>query len=86
MTEQEELEIISYSLLKHMMEDTQLAKKTPIEIYNEWASSSNININYQNNLKWALRFIKAKKGSPILKSKALSTIVYEKEKKQNGFN
>lgn len=85
MTEEKELEIISYSILQHLMKDKNSVKKNPFEIFNEWSASSNITIEYSNNLRWALRFIKAEKGNPVLKSAALAAIVKEKEK-NNGVN
>ena len=75
MTETDELKIISNSLLKYLISVNDLQNKSTIEIYNNWTSSTQTQITFANNVRWALRFIKTKKNSPVLKDVTFKTLM-----------
>lgn len=78
MTENEELKIISDSLLKFLIHENDLSCKSAFEIYNNWTSSTQTQITFANNVRWALRFIKNKKNSPVLKNKVFAELLEHK--------
>lgn len=78
MTENEELKIISDSLLKFLIHENDLSSKSAFEIYNSWTASTQTQIIFANNVKWALRFIKNKKNSPVLKNKVFIELLEHK--------
>lgn len=67
MTEIDELKSISDSLLRYLISIDDLQCKSAIEIYNNWTSSTQTQITFANNVRWALRFIKTKKIRQSLK-------------------
>lgn len=75
MTENEELKIISDSLLKFLIYENDLSSKSTFEIYNNWTASTQTQIIFANNVKWALRFIRNKKNSPVLKNKVFAELL-----------
>lgn len=78
MTENEELVIISDSLLKFLILENNLSSKDAFEIYNSWTASTQTQIIFANNVKWALRFIRNKKNSPVLKNKVFAELLEHK--------
>lgn len=78
MTENEELVIISDSLLKFLIYENNLSSKDAFEIYNSWTASTQTQIIFANNVKWALRFIRNKKNSPVLKNKVFAELLEHK--------
>ncbi len=78
MTENEELVIISDSLLKFLIHENNLSSKDAFEIYNSWTASTQTQIIFANNVKWALRFIRNKKNSPVLKNKVFAELLEHK--------
>ena len=78
MTENEELKIISDSLLKFLIHENNLLSKSVFEIYNNWTASTQTQIIFANNVRWALRFIRNKKNSPVLKNKVFAELLEQK--------
>lgn len=78
MTENEELKIISDSLLKFLIYENNLLSKSVFEIYNNWTASTQTQIIFANNVRWALRFIRNKKNSPVLKNKVFAELLEQK--------
>ena len=78
MTENEELKIISDSLLKFLIHENNLLSKSVVEIYNNWTASTQTQIIFANNVRWALRFIRNKKNSPVLKNKVFAELLEQK--------
>lgn len=78
MTENEELVIISDSLLKFLIHENNLSSKDVFEIYNSWTASTQTQIIFANNVRWALRFIRNKKNSPVLKNKVFAELLEHK--------
>lgn len=75
MTEIDELKSISDSLLRYLISIDDLQCKSAIEIYNNWTSSTQTQITFANNVRWALRFINTKKNSPVLKDATFKTLM-----------